>query len=107
MMRSREEKNRLKQAEEGIKQAGKQYYRTDLAHRWIWWQSKGDVERRSDQVQRVQIRRMERDLYEADELVKRFVRRDGGVEDGSAVRVEAVVVVMDVVGGDVLLEWGW
>ena len=76
-------KNRLKQAEEGIRQAGKQYYRTDLAHRWIWWQSKGDVERLADQVQRVQIRRMERDLYEADELVKRLVRRDGGVDEGS------------------------
>lgn len=76
-------KNRLKQAEEGIKQAGKQYYRPDLAHRWIWWQSKGDVERLADQVQRVQIRRMKRDLYEADELVKGLVRRDGGVNEGS------------------------
>ncbi len=75
--------NRLRQAEEGIKQAGKQYYRTDLAHRWIWWQSKGDVERLADQVQRVQIRRMERDLYEADELVKRLVRRGGDVDGES------------------------
>ena len=75
-------KNRLRLAEEGIKQAGKQYYRTDLAHRWIWWRSKGDVERLADQVQRVQIRRMERDLYEADELVKRLVRRNGGLNEG-------------------------
>ena len=41
------------------------------------------MERLADQVQRVQIRRMERDLFEVDELVKRLVRRDGGVDEGS------------------------
>ena len=60
------------------------FYRTDLSHRWIWWQSKGDVDRLAQQVQRVQIRRMERDLFETDELVKRLIRRGGGMDGESA-----------------------
>ncbi|KIY04040.1 uncharacterized protein Z520_00732 [Fonsecaea multimorphosa CBS 102226] len=47
------------------------YYRTDLAHRFIWWQSVSAVEDMLNQVQRIQIRRMERDVFETDELVKR------------------------------------
>lgn len=68
----------VKDVEQGINGVGEQNYRTDLAHRLIWWQSKGDVERLADQVQRIQIRRMERDLYETDELVKRLTRGGGG-----------------------------
>ena len=56
------------------------YYKTDLSHRWIWWHTKADVDNLMNQVQRLQIRRMERDLYETDELVKRLVR-SGGDED--------------------------
>ena len=84
MRRGRGKKQRSKDVEDGIRMTGKQYYRTDLAHRWIWWHSKSDVERLADQVQRVQMRRIERDLYETDELVKRLVRRGGDV-DGESV----------------------
>lgn len=46
------------------------------------WQSKSDVVDMLDQVQRVQIRRIERDAFETDELVKRCLnildRRGGG-----------------------------
>jgi hypothetical protein len=55
------------------------HYQTDLTHRFIWWQSKGDVDRLMAEVQRVQIRRIERDVFECDELMKRLVRHmDGG-----------------------------
>ena len=61
------------------------YYRTDLSHRIIWWQSKGNVDRLAQQVQRVQIRRIERDTYEMDELVKRILRKmDGGGDGGGS-----------------------
>lgn len=65
------------------------YYRTGFSHRFIWWQSKSDVVSLMDQVQRVQIRRIERDVFETDELVKRIVRilaargEGGGESDGS------------------------
>jgi hypothetical protein len=58
------------------------YYRTDLTHRFIWWQSKNDVQRLADQVQRVQIRRIERDVFECDELIKRVLRKVDGGRDG-------------------------
>ncbi|KIW33450.1 uncharacterized protein PV07_00302 [Cladophialophora immunda] len=51
------------------------YYRTDLAHRFIWWQSKSAVEDMLNQVQRIQIRRVERDVFETDELVKRCLNK--------------------------------
>jgi hypothetical protein len=55
------------------------YYRTDFSHRFIWWQSRSGVQRLFEEVQRVQIRRIERDVFECDELVKRVLRRmDGG-----------------------------
>jgi hypothetical protein len=77
-------KIQVRNAEADIRERGKRFYRTDLAHRWIWWQSKGDVDNLMSQVQRVQMRRMERDLFETDELVKRLIRRDGaGSEFGS------------------------
>jgi hypothetical protein len=68
----------LGRAEAGVRAQTSQYYNTDFAHRFIWWQSKDAVDRLANQVQRVQIRRMERDLYETDELVKRVCRREGG-----------------------------
>jgi len=39
------------------------------------WQSQSAVNNLLDQVQRVQIRRIERDVFEADELVKRCLDR--------------------------------
>ncbi|OAG42838.1 hypothetical protein AYO21_02789 [Fonsecaea monophora] len=54
------------------------YYQTDLAHRFIWWQSRSTVEDMLTQVQRIQIRRIERDVFETDELVKRCLNRLGG-----------------------------
>jgi hypothetical protein len=60
------------------------YFRTDLHHRFIWWQSRSGVQRLFEEVQRVQIRRIERDVFECDELVKRVLRRmDGGGGAGS------------------------
>lgn len=58
------------------------YYRTDLTHRFIWWQSKSDVENLAQQVQRVQIRRIERDVFECDELMKRLLRKLDGQDNG-------------------------
>lgn len=58
------------------------YYRTDLTHRFIWWQSKSDVDSLAEQVQRVQIRRIERDVFECDELMKRLTRKMEGGDDG-------------------------
>jgi hypothetical protein len=68
----------LSKAEAGVRAQATQYYNTDFLHRFIWWQSKAAVDSLANQVQRVQIRRMERDLYETDELVKRVCRRNGG-----------------------------
>ena len=59
------------------------YYRTDFTHRFIWWQSKGEVDSLAEQVQRVQIRRIERDVFECDELMKRLIRKmDSGGNGG-------------------------
>ena len=75
---SRRRMEHYKEAEDAIARQGARYYQTGLGHRWIWWQSKGSVQRLLDQVQRIQIRRIERDLFETDELVKRLVRMGGG-----------------------------
>ncbi len=63
---------------------GGNYYLTDMSHRWIWWQNKNAVKNLASMVQRVQIRRIERDLFETEELVRRCLGKlsgDGG--DGS------------------------
>ncbi|OAP62807.1 hypothetical protein AYL99_02034 [Fonsecaea erecta] len=66
------------------------YYRTDLTHRFIWWQSISAVEDMMNQVQRIQIRRIERDVFETDELVRRCLntltgrRGRGGSARGSS-----------------------
>ena len=82
------EKTRRANATAGVEEANigidENYYRTDLTHRFIWWQSKSDVLSLADQVQRVQIRRIERDVYECDELVKRMLRKMDGGRDGGA-----------------------
>jgi hypothetical protein len=64
-------------AEADLRKEGAKYYNTGLAHRFIWWQNKSDVQRLAEEVQRIQIRRMERDLFETDELVRLLVRERG------------------------------
>ncbi|KIW21541.1 hypothetical protein PV08_02121 [Exophiala spinifera] len=74
--------NRIGMVEAGLAPGTERYYRTDLVHRFIWWQSQSSVVSMLNQVQRLQIRRIERDTFEADELVKRCLaildRRGGG-----------------------------
>ena len=65
------------------------YYKTDFTHRFIWWQSQRDLTSLMDQVQRIQLRRIERDAWEANELVKKVVRwigDDGEGRDGEGGR---------------------
>lgn len=66
--------NRMGMAEAGLSSDQTRYYNTDLVHRFIWWQSKSSVENMLQQVQRIQIRRIERDAFETDELVKRCLK---------------------------------
>ncbi|KIW38815.1 uncharacterized protein PV06_08654 [Exophiala oligosperma] len=89
--------NRIGMAEAGVAPGTDRYYRIDFVHRFIWWQSQSSVVNMLDQVQRLQIRRIERDAFEADELVKRCLaildrrggnggesRRRGGNSSGSS-----------------------
>ena len=66
--------NRIGMAEAGLSSDQQRYYNTDLAHRFIWWQSRTAVENMLQQVQRMQIRRIERDAFETDELIKRCLK---------------------------------
>ena len=83
-------KNRMGMAEAGLSPDQETYYRTDLAHRFIWWQSRTRVDQMLERVQRLQIRRIERDAFETDELVKMCVkllqrgRRRGGSGQSSS-----------------------
>lgn len=52
------------------------FYRCDFAHRFIWWQSKSDVVKLADEVQRVMLRRMEREVTCMRMMLKQL--RDGG-----------------------------
>ncbi|KKY39845.1 hypothetical protein UCDDA912_g00160 [Diaporthe ampelina] len=52
------------------------FYRCDFAHRFIWWQSKSDVAKLADEVQRVMLRRMEREVTCVRMMLKQL--RDGG-----------------------------
>lgn len=68
----------------GMKQAGLSidrctYYKTDLRHRILWWWKQDDVKSIASRVQRLQIRRIERDIYESDELIKRGLVILGGM----------------------------
>lgn len=51
-------------------------YRCDFVHRFIWWQSKSDVVKLADEVQRVMLRRMEREVTCMRMMLKQL--RDGG-----------------------------
>ncbi|KAI3394185.1 hypothetical protein diail_3140 [Diaporthe ilicicola] len=52
------------------------FYRCDFVHRFIWWQSKSDVVKLADEVQRVMLRRMEREVTCMRMMMKQL--RDGG-----------------------------
>ena len=60
--------------EEDLRREGSKYYNTDMTHRFIWWQCEDEVRKLADQVGRIQIRRMERDIFETDELVRTLMR---------------------------------
>lgn len=66
--------NRMGMCEAGLSSDQQRYYNTDLMHRFIWWQSRTAVENMLQQVQRIQIRRIERDAFETDELIKRCLK---------------------------------
>lgn len=51
-------------------------YRCDFLHRFIWWQSKADVLKLADMVQRVSLRRMAREVTSCRMMLKQI--RDGG-----------------------------
>jgi len=78
----RRTEDRMGMAEAGLPSDEQRYYRTDMTHRFIWWQSQSSVISMLDQVQRIQIRRIERDVFETDELVKRCLRKLGGQRGG-------------------------
>jgi hypothetical protein len=73
---------RCLRTESRIATDGASHYLTDLSHRFIWWQCKDDVTKLADQVQRIQIRRIERDVFETEELTRRCLRLlSGGGDD--------------------------
>lgn len=80
-MRRREShlKNRMGYWDAGISIDRQVYYNTDFRHRVLWWWKQNDVKRFADQVQRLQIRRIEQELFETDELVKRSLWVLGGM----------------------------
>lgn len=82
----RSDREEWEAAEEDLRREGAKYYNTDVTHRFIWWQTKGDIKRLADQVQRIQIRRMERDIFETDELVRILIRGEGLGDMGVAGR---------------------
>lgn len=47
------------------------YYNTDMTHRFLWWWKRDDIRTLQDHIQRMQIQRLELDLFEAGSLVKR------------------------------------
>ncbi|KAJ4387908.1 hypothetical protein N0V93_008511 [Gnomoniopsis smithogilvyi] len=51
-------------------------YKCDMIRRFIWWQSKSDVVKLADSVQRVMLRRMEREVTNSRMMLKQI--RDGG-----------------------------
>ncbi|POS72811.1 hypothetical protein DHEL01_v208793 [Diaporthe helianthi] len=51
-------------------------YRCDFSHRFVWWQSKSEVLKLADEVQRVMLRRMEREVTYMRMVVRQL--RDGG-----------------------------
>ncbi|KAH8898251.1 hypothetical protein GQ53DRAFT_711446 [Thozetella sp. PMI_491] len=56
-------------------------YRCDFVHRFIWWQSKADVRRLADEVQRVMLRRLAREMTQTRKMVWQLLPR-GGTDGG-------------------------
>jgi hypothetical protein len=73
IFRGDEEEWELEEGRADLISKGAKFYNTDMTHRFIWWQTEDEVKSLADQVQRVQIRRMERDLFETDELVRLLI----------------------------------
>lgn len=55
------------------------YYNTGLRHRILWWWKQDDISAIASRVQRLQIRRIERDVYEDNALIKRGLAILGGM----------------------------
>lgn len=70
-------RSRMGWIEAGLSRDRSTYYSTDLAHRFLWWWKREDINHLADQVQRIQIRRIERDTFETNELVKRGLKYYG------------------------------
>jgi hypothetical protein len=79
----RSDREEWEAAEEDLHRETDKYYNTSLTHRFIWWQTRGDIVRLADAVQRLIIRRMERDIFETDELVRMLVRNSGIADVGA------------------------
>ncbi|KAL9113117.1 MAG: hypothetical protein Q9227_002729 [Pyrenula ochraceoflavens] len=79
----------------------KTYYRCDFSHRFLWWRSKANVETLANMVQRVQIRRIERQTMETGRLAERVERLMGRVEGKVGSLDEKLMVVRRVDGGRV------
>jgi hypothetical protein len=72
---------------------GRSYCLTDLSRQFIWWQYKDDAFKLADNVQRIQTRRIKRDMLEVKELVRRCLEPlsggdaggdEGGSDNGSS-----------------------
>src|SRR5271156_3789329 len=70
-----------------------------LLHQFIWWQCKDDAFKLADNVQRIQIRRIERDMLELEELVRRCLGPWSGGDAGGRRGLEWGVGVIVVVAG--------
>ncbi|KAI1324914.1 hypothetical protein F5Y16DRAFT_284542 [Xylariaceae sp. FL0255] len=54
-------------------------YICDFSHRFIWWQSKGDVQKLADLLQKVMMARILREVTRTKILVEELVRQKSGV----------------------------
>lgn len=55
----------------GLSIDGQTYYNTNISHRFKWWWLQSDVQDLSNRVQRIQLRRIQHDEWESNQLVKR------------------------------------
>lgn len=68
------EKSLRRDTEMGSKADSATLYQCDFIHRFIWWQSKKDVHKLSDMVQRVMLRRMEKEVTSCRLMLMNQVR---------------------------------
>lgn len=80
-MRRREShlRSRMGMVVGGLSTDRSMYYNTNMRHRILWWWKRDDVQGLQDQVQRLQLQRIEVDLFETDCLVKRGLAMLGGM----------------------------